>query len=228
MFCLVLIDVRTSRLAFATANLTLQLLDAELGTKILGAGTERVGQVLGVDSKAMGGVTDTVAKVADIESLRDPVLRDAAEDGRKAVHVLGGSATVGVDVASKAHTVLWVSDKEDALNGIECGASQHRQRVRSGGRTLRVALEDEALVRASGEGALDFAYDVVSTESRDLAEVGGVDGVVHLASRDLALDVGVHRTESRGGTLQFSGSTSINDCVRRTGARAGKNSALNS
>lgn len=223
-----LIDVRTSCFAFATANLTLQLLYAKLRTKLLSAGAERVCQVLGVDTEAVGGVADTIAKVADIESLRDPILRNAAKDGRKAVHVLSRSATVGVDVACKAHTVLRVSDKEDAHNGIECGASELWQGVRGSGRSLRIALEDEALVRAGSEGALNLTYDVVSAEGRDLAEVGEVDGVVHLATRDLALDVGVHCTESGRGPLQFAGSTSINYCVRRTLQLAREDSALNS
>ena len=37
-----------------------QLLDTEVGAQVLGAGTVGVGQVLCVDTEAVGGVTDAV------------------------------------------------------------------------------------------------------------------------------------------------------------------------
>lgn len=57
--------------------------------------------------------------VANVESLRDPVVRDAAKSVRKTVDVLGGGTAVGVDVASKTSTVLRVADEEDTLDSVE-------------------------------------------------------------------------------------------------------------
>ena len=114
-----------------------QLLDTEVGAQVLGAGTVGVCQVLCVDAEAVGGVADAVTLwivssilhsdtarlgtyvVADVESLRDPVVRNAAKSVRKAVDVLGGGTAVGVNVASKTGTVLRVANKEDTLDGVE-------------------------------------------------------------------------------------------------------------
>ena len=74
-----------------------------------------------VVSSILDGVSITLNTyvVADVESLRDPVVRNAAKSVRKAVDVLGGGTAVGVNVASKTGTVLRVANKEDTLDGVE-------------------------------------------------------------------------------------------------------------
>jgi len=74
--------------------------------------------------------------VADIEGLGHPVVGDASKSGRQAVNVFGRGAAVGVNVAIKAPAVHWVTDEEDALDGVERGASQLGKGVGRGGRSL--------------------------------------------------------------------------------------------
>lgn len=45
-----------------------------------------------------------------------------------------------------------ITDEEDALDGIEVRASQHRDSVDGSGRALGVALEEEAFVWVGLEG----------------------------------------------------------------------------
>lgn len=135
--------------------------------------------------------------VANVESLRNPVVGDATKSVRETVDVLSGGTAVGVDVASKTRAVLRVTDKEDALNSGEAGAGQLRQRVRRRRSSLRVTLEKEALVRVRLKSGLDLADDVGGSSGGVLRGVGGVDGVIDLATGDLALDVGVHGAEAR-------------------------------
>jgi hypothetical protein len=225
----------------------LKSLDTEVGAELLRTGAGRVGQVLCVDAKAVSGIANTIAlwsesqmpvflgnvcsmstyKVADVQSLRDPVRRDSSKSGRKTVHVVGRVSAVGVGVASQASAVLWVTDKEDTLNGIESSASELRKGVHGGSCTLRVTLEKEALVRVGGKGALDLADDVVSAEGRNLAEVGSVDSVVLFATGDLSHDVGVHGAEAGRGTLQLASAASVDDGVAGACCCTGKNTGFN-
>jgi hypothetical protein len=62
----------------------------------------RVRKVLRIYTEAVGGVTNTVAVVADVKALRDPVVGDTAESVGQAVDVLGSGSAVGVDVARQA------------------------------------------------------------------------------------------------------------------------------
>ena len=96
----------------------------------------------------------------------------------------------------KARTMFWITDEEHALDGVERGAGQPGKGVGGGGCALRVALQDEALVRVACKGRLDLPDNVGGAGSRVLRGIGGVDGVVNFASGELALDVRVHSTES--------------------------------
>lgn len=177
--------------------------------------------------------------VANVESLRNPVLGNAAKGGRKAVDVLGGGTAVSVDVASKTGAVFRVADKEDALHGVEARAGQLGESVCGCSSSLRVTLEEEALVWVCLQGRLDLADDVGGSCGRVLRSVGGVDGVVDLATGQLALDVGVHGAETCRRALKFTSTASVDDgiaraCVRPldhaslsgSGSRKGKDDVL--
>lgn len=157
--------------------------------------------------------------VADVESLGNPVLRDAAKSGRKAVDVLGGGTAVGVNVASKTGTVFRVANEEDTLDRVEARSSQLGQGVCGSSGTLRVALEEEALIGVGLQGGLDLADNVGSSCGRVLRGVGSVDGVVNLATRQLTLNVGVHGAETSRRALGFTGTASVDDGVARAGVR---------
>jgi hypothetical protein len=93
---------------------------------------------------------------------------------------------------------------------------------------LGVTLKKEAFVRVGSEGARNLTHDVLSAEGRDLAEVGGVDGVIHFATRDLSHDVGVHGAEAGRRTLQLASAASVNDSVAGACRCARKNTGFNS
>jgi hypothetical protein len=59
-----------------------------------------------------------------------------------------------------------VTDEEDTLDGSVGGASQLGQSIDGGGSTLRVSLEDEALVGACTEGGGDLVDDVCRQRRR--------------------------------------------------------------
>ena len=83
----------------------------------------------------------------DIKSLEHPVIRNTlCEFPRKTVHVLSGDGAVVVHVASQTGLVRRVADEEDALDGAKVCTRKFRHGVDCCLRTLRVALEDEALV----------------------------------------------------------------------------------
>jgi hypothetical protein len=155
--------------------------------------------------------------VANIESLGDPVVGDPAKSVRETVDVLGGGATVGVDVAGKTGTVLRVADKENALHGREACTGQLGESVDSSCGSLRVALKEEALVRVGLQSRLDLTNDVRGSSRRVLRSVGGVDGVVDLAAGKLALDVAVHGTESSRRALGFTCTAGVDNGVARAG-----------
>lgn len=108
----------------------------------------------------MSSITNTVSESAHIHGLGNPSSRDTAEEGRKAIDVLGGGAAVGVDVAGQAGAVLRVADEEDALDGVHGGAGEAGHGVDGGGGALGVALEDEAHVGVGGEGRSDLVDDL--------------------------------------------------------------------
>ena len=60
---------------------------------------------------------------------------------------------------------------------------------------------------------MDLADDVVGASGGDLGGVGGVDGVVNLATGQLALDVGVHGTETSRRALDLTGAAGVDDSV---------------
>jgi hypothetical protein len=193
--------------------------------------------MLSVDTISMGSIANTVSESANIHGLRDPSSGNTTEESRKTVDVLRGGATVGVDVAGETAAVLRVADKEDALDGGHGGAGDAGHGVYGGGGALGVALEDEAHVGVGGEGSGDLvdnlrmwmlAYGnliersewqggtyVCGTQSRVLAGVGKVDGVVDGAAGNLSESVLVHGSEASRGTLKFSSSTCRDDGVAR-------------
>jgi len=116
--------------------------------------------VLSIDAIAVSGIANTVSESANIHGLGHPSSRDAAKDGRKTIDVLGGGATVGIDVAGKARAVLGVADEEDTLDGVHGGAGEAGHGVYGGGGALRVALEDKAHVGVGGEGRSDLVDDL--------------------------------------------------------------------
>lgn len=130
---------------------TLKLSNNELGAEALDRGAGRVRQVLGIDARSVGSVTDTIAVSTNIERLGDPVGRDTTGEGRETVYVQGRGAAVGVDIAGQSGLVLWVTDQEDALDGVEVGAGDLGHGVYGRGRALAVAFEDEAFVGVGGE-----------------------------------------------------------------------------
>ena len=110
-----------------------------------------------------------------------------------------------------------ITDEEHALDGVERGAGQLGKGVGGGGCALRVALQDEALVRVACKGRLDLPDNVGGAGSRVLRGIGGVDGVVDFTSGELALDVRVHGTKTRARTLSLARSAGVDDGVARAG-----------
>ena len=113
--------------------------------------------------------------------------------------------------------MLWVANEEDALDGVERGAGQLGEGVGGGGGSLGVPLQDEALVRVARQSRLDLPNDVGGTGSGVLRGVGGVDGVVDLASGELALNVRVHGTESSRRALGLACAAGVDNGVARAG-----------
>ena len=155
--------------------------------------------------------------VANVESLVDPVLGDTTKSGFKAVDVLGRSTAIGVDVAGKTGTVFRVANEENTLDGVEARASQLRESVCGSSGTLRVTLKQNALIRVSLQNRLDFADNVGSSCGRVLRNTGGIDGVVDLSTRQLALDFGVHGAETSRRALYFTSTAGVDDGVARAG-----------
>jgi len=60
---------------------------------------------------------------ADVQSLANPVCRDAANKNSKSINILSSRAAIGVDIACKARLVVRVADEEDTLDCIKIGAS---------------------------------------------------------------------------------------------------------
>ena len=87
----------------------------------------RVLQVLGIDTVSVSSVTNAIAIDANVQSLADPVARDACgPESRETVDISSGCAAVVVDIAGQTRLVLWVTDEEDALDGVEVGAGELR------------------------------------------------------------------------------------------------------
>lgn len=165
-------------------------------------------------------------KVANIQRLRNPLVRNPTKRSREPVDVLSSIAAVSVDVASQTSAMLWVTDQENALDSIERRSGKLRQRIRRRGRSLRVALKKEALARVRLQSGLDFAHDVVCSDRGDLGEVGWIDGVVDFAAGELGLNVGVHGAEARRGSLQFAGTAGVDYGVAGAGILSGKDGGV--
>jgi hypothetical protein len=133
-----------------------ELANHVLGTHALHTARVRVRQMLSIDTKSVSGIANTISESANIHGLGNPSGRDTAEQSRQTVHVLGGGAAVGVDIAGEAGTVLWVADEEDALDCVHGGAGEAGHGVYGGGGALRVALEDEAHVGVGAKGGGDL------------------------------------------------------------------------
>lgn len=136
----------------------------------------------GVDTAAVSGVADTVAlklcqqtvsrsaplgrdeflktaaayQNANIQRLRDPVAGHACREGSgESINVASGGAAIVVDVAGQPRCVLGIADKENALDGVECCASQAGKGIDGGGCALGVAFQDEAFRGVARERGLD-------------------------------------------------------------------------
>lgn len=118
--------------------------------------------MLRIDPIAMCRVADTVAIDTNIQRLRHPITRNAAQRSAQAVDVAGRRAAVVVDVAGQPGAVLGVPDQEDAFDGGEGGAGELGEGVDGGGGALGVPLEDEAFGGGGGEGGADFVDDLGS------------------------------------------------------------------
>lgn len=165
-------------------DLSVELAENKLGTHALDGSIVGVREMLSIDTLSVGSVADTIAVLADILGSGDPTRRNAVRASvlRDAVDVQSGSATGAVDVASQTGLVQRVTDEPDTLDGSVGGTGQLGESVDGGGSTLRVSLEDEALVGACAEGGGDLVDNVGGTGCGVLAVVGGVDGVVDLAT----------------------------------------------
>lgn len=143
---------------------TLQLANNKGGTHVLHIGIVRVGEMLSIDTLAVGSIADTIAISTYIQCAGDPARRDVVGVSvvLKPVDVPGCGATSAVDVASQAALVERVADKENTLDGSVCSTSQLRQSVDGGSSTLGVALEDEAFVGAGLQSCLDVVDNVCS------------------------------------------------------------------
>lgn len=135
-------------------------------------------------------------KVADIESLGNPVGGNTAEESRKTVDIESGSTPIGVLVAGETSFVLWVSDQKDTLDGVEGGSGESLERIDSRSRTLGVTLEVEAVSWVGSKGGLDLVDNVGSASSGVLAEASGVDGVVDGTTGQLGSDSRVDGREA--------------------------------
>lgn len=201
-----------------------QLLLHKRRTQILRRRIARVLKVLRIDALAVRRIADAVAKDAHIERLGDPGAGDAgAESAREAVDVARRRAAIVVDVAGQSRLVCRVADQEDALDGGELGACELRHGVDGRLGALRVALEDEALVGAGGEGAGDLVDYVRGAGCRVLGEVGGVDGVVDLAAAESGCDARVHGSEAGRWALSLTRTARVDD---RVGGAGGRGSAF--
>ena len=116
--------------------------------------------MLSINTIAVSGVTDAISESAHIHGLGNPSRGNTAKQSRKSIDVLGGGATVGIDIAGKAGAVLRVADEEDALDGVHGGAGEAGHGVHGGGSALGVALEDEAHVGIGGEGRGNLVDDL--------------------------------------------------------------------
>lgn len=114
--------------------------------------------------------------------------------------------------------MLRVADEEDTLDGVEVGAGQLGQSVGGSSSSLGVTFKEEAFAGVRCQGRLDLAHDVGGSCGRVLRGVGGVDGVVDLATGQLALDVAVHGTETSRRALGLTGTAGVDDSVARAGA----------
>lgn len=128
----------------------------------------RLVRQVGSDIQAVSGITDRVTLYmvsrllsqslktcdhswtyvsANIQSLANPVVWDASNQDSETIDILGGGAAVGVDIACQTSFVVRVAKEENTLDSIEGSTSKFGHGINSSGRTLRVALQDEASVR---------------------------------------------------------------------------------
>lgn len=154
-------------------------------------------------------------KVADIESLGNPVGGNTAEEGRKTVDIESGSTPIGVPVAGETSFVLWVSDQKDTLDGVERGSGESLERIDSRSRTLGVTLEVEAVSWVCSEGGLNLVDNIGSTQSRVLIKASGVDCAVDGTTGQLGSDSGVDGPESGRLAWQLAGTPGVDDGVPR-------------
>lgn len=83
---------------------------------------------------------------ADVQSLANPVGRNATDKDCETIDILGGSSTIGVDIASQTRLVVRVTNEENTLDCVERSTSELRHSVNGGCSTLRISLKDEAHV----------------------------------------------------------------------------------
>jgi len=173
--------------------------------------------MLSVNPVSVGGVANTIAVVANIQSLADPISRNRSSINRQPIDVPRGSSSIGIDITSQPRPMLRVPDQEHSLDRIKRSPRQLLQSVGRRRRSLGITFEEETMGRVGSQGTLDFPDDIRRPSRRHLGEISRVDGVVDRPARKLRLDVTVHRTESRGRSLDLAGTSGVDDGVSRAG-----------
>jgi hypothetical protein len=97
---------------------------------------------------------------ADIQGLANPVGRNATNKDGETIDILGGSSTIGVDIASQTRLVVRVANEEDTLDRVECSTSKLGHGVNGGCSTLRISFKDEAHVGVRLQSSVDLIDDL--------------------------------------------------------------------
>lgn len=111
--------------------------------------------------------------------------------------------------------MLGVTEEEDTFDGVKGRASELLKSVGGSGRTLRITLEDEAVIRVTLKGGSDSIDDIPRALGGDLTEAGPIIGVVDLTARLLRGDSSIHRSESGRFALRFTCSSGVDEGVSR-------------
>lgn len=170
---------------------------------------------------------------ANVQSLADPVGRNATKQDLETVDILGGRSAGGVNIASQTSLVFRVSDEEDTLDRIEGGTSKLRHGVNGSGSTLRISLEDIASIGVGFQSSVNLVDDlwslvpetnsifneldsstyVSSADDRYLIDTCGIYSVVLSATHDLCDDGCIHSLEAVGWALGLIGTTSLDESL---------------
>jgi hypothetical protein len=132
---------------------------------------------------------------ADIQGLANPVGRNATNEDGEAIDVLGGSSTIGVDIASQTRLVVGVANEEDTLDGVECSTGELGHSINGSCSTLRISLEDEAHVGIRLQSSVHLVDDLcLSVQS--LTEVEDNQGSTYISSTFSRVLINAGRVDS--------------------------------